>query len=663
MPVRRMGLLGLLVLSSVGLQGKPQADQPLFRAGVELLQLDVSVLDGNRQPVRGLKASDFSILENGQRRPIRVFEAVELPAARAMSAQAAWVTAAGADVATNQASKQDGRLVVILMDRSIHVGQPVVAAKKIALAVVDALGPNDLAAVVSTSGRIPQSLTADRARLITTINQADWSTDCGPDSLCDPFTVGAASEDDGRCLCGLCVLNTLTRISDAVREAPRRRKVLFFIGSGVIVQPRPTAYGSGIGCDSHVRDARQGLFDSLALSNLTVHSIDPSGLTNTGPQTRASAMGGRGELNPQAVRLQKTKAETMELLDAQGTLQVLPDRTGGRAVLNTNAPEGKVPEIFHETDAYYVIGVEPGTPGATDARRSIDVKVGRKGVQVYAQRQYAVPPLANAPTAVPVGTLLEHALGGVLPAAGRALSLLVAAAASPIGANSVVSVNVDASTFAGVPGTPVPLEVAVAAVDQTGRQVAFARQTSTITVSRATPNGPGEADVQTQLELAPGDYEIRVAVADPTRGAVASVFSQIVIPRFGAAPLSLSDITVTVQSPLAARSPAAPRQPILTTRRVFHHDDQVDAFLQVYQGTERTEAISPVSVRVRVLDAKDRAVRDQSLVFAENQFTNRRAGCHIGIDVEHLPPGEYLVSLDASLARQTAARAVRFSVQ
>ena len=50
-----------------------------------------------------------------------------------------------------------------------------------------------------------------------------------------------------------------------------------------------------------------------------------------------------------ASALQKLQAEVSELLTDQGSLQVLPDLTGGRAVFNTNAPEGKMPEIFGET--------------------------------------------------------------------------------------------------------------------------------------------------------------------------------------------------------------------------------------------------------------------------------------------------------------------------
>src|SRR6476646_12168246 len=54
---------------------------PSFKTGVQLVRIDVSVLDDKRQPVRGLQASDFTVLEDGQPRPIRSFQAVDAAAA------------------------------------------------------------------------------------------------------------------------------------------------------------------------------------------------------------------------------------------------------------------------------------------------------------------------------------------------------------------------------------------------------------------------------------------------------------------------------------------------------------------------------------------------------------------------------------------------------
>jgi hypothetical protein len=97
---------------------------------------------------------------------------------------------------------------------------------------------------------------------------------------------------------------------------------------------------------------------------VTVHSFDPSGLAGVGASTRAGAPGGKpGELRSR--RWDDLRSDITDLLTEQGSLHVLPDLTGGRAVLNTNGPEGLVPDVFAESAAYYVLAFEPGTPGAS----------------------------------------------------------------------------------------------------------------------------------------------------------------------------------------------------------------------------------------------------------------------------------------------------------
>ena len=78
--MRRVVHTALLVLISASVLAQEKVDQPSFRSGVELVQLDVAVLDEQRRPVRGLTADEFTVLENGVRRPIRTFSAVDIPA-------------------------------------------------------------------------------------------------------------------------------------------------------------------------------------------------------------------------------------------------------------------------------------------------------------------------------------------------------------------------------------------------------------------------------------------------------------------------------------------------------------------------------------------------------------------------------------------------------
>jgi hypothetical protein len=127
---------------ATGTSPTQQGARPALRGGVELIQLDVSVLDRKRQPVTGLTASDFTVFDNGLQRPIRAFTAIRLPAGRALAGVS---SAASVDVVSNEVGAQEGRLVVIVMDRTIPPGQPTIAARKIATAAVEALGPYDLA--------------------------------------------------------------------------------------------------------------------------------------------------------------------------------------------------------------------------------------------------------------------------------------------------------------------------------------------------------------------------------------------------------------------------------------------------------------------------------------------------------------------------------------
>ena len=372
---------------------------------------------------------------------------------------------------------------------------------------------------------------------------------------------------------------------------------------------------------------------------------------------RSTAGVDRPSTADRATRLGQLQTELNESISNEQNLEVLPARTGGRTIVGRNNPEEVVPSIFRESEAYCVLGIERGFGDRPDEPRSIEVKVARKGVRVYTQRKYVASQVAKS-TARPPASIAD-AFDRLVPSAQRPLALGVTVSASPENAKGLIKLNVDARAFARADGTAVPLEIAVMAVDRTGRSVATAHQTSAVTVGGpATDRATTAADVnvQSHLELDAGDYGVRVAVSDPATGTVASVFADVTVPKFHSAALSLSDIAVEV-----ATSPAT--SPVPTTRRAFRRVDQVRAVIQIYQGTQRTDPLAPVSMRVQILNAKGTAVRDQSLPFTEKAFTNRRADAVMTLPVANLPPGEYLLRLDASTDRQTSGRALRFSVE
>src|SRR5688572_28763867 len=54
-----------------------RAQQPTFRAAVDLVHFGISVVDKQGKPVTGLKAEDFQVLENGKPQTLKYFIAGE----------------------------------------------------------------------------------------------------------------------------------------------------------------------------------------------------------------------------------------------------------------------------------------------------------------------------------------------------------------------------------------------------------------------------------------------------------------------------------------------------------------------------------------------------------------------------------------------------------
>ena len=302
----RLALLSLIALLATQ---QPSGPQATFRTGVDVVQLDVSVLDKDRKPVRGLTASDFTILEDGKARPLVAFVPVDLTAPESSSAPAGWVREVAPDVITNQV-RPEGRLVVIMFDWSIRFYDQLLA-KRIAVAAVDQLGPDDLAAVVFTSAfgnsGAPQNFTADRARLLAAINQpfpvAAQNPAHGPGH--DPRNGNEVMIDDpegyesGDCHCRVCVPETIGRVADAVRDVQGRRKIVLFIGTyfriyealrGPQTRQGPE-FKPGLGgkqviypgeCSAPLKDARAKMERATALANLTIHTLDPVGVETEG---------------------------------------------------------------------------------------------------------------------------------------------------------------------------------------------------------------------------------------------------------------------------------------------------------------------------------------------------------------------------------------------
>lgn len=171
--IRCFTVIAALACAIEGAAARGQAPlPPQFRAGVEMARVDVTVLDDRtRKPIRGLTAEDFVIKIGGKIQPIAALAETE---AAAQPTGTANVRTASGDVLTNAPVR--GRLFVIVMDDANGAGNVFHRQEgpRIAHAVVDAMAPDDRAAVVfALFNRNAVGFTADRAALHRAIDTFD----------------------------------------------------------------------------------------------------------------------------------------------------------------------------------------------------------------------------------------------------------------------------------------------------------------------------------------------------------------------------------------------------------------------------------------------------------------------------------------------------------
>lgn len=665
----RIVLVGVAV--SIALAAQQSPTQPTFRTGVDVVQVDVSVLDKDRKPMRGLTTADFTILEDGKPRPIVAFVPVDLDEPERSAAPAAWVSEVSPDVVTN-AVKPEGRLVVIMFDWSIRFLDQALA-RRIAVAAVDQLGPDDLAAVIFSSGFAnagsPQNFTADRALLLAAINRPIAPVMQNPPKGMpghDPRNNNDLMIDDpegyesGDCYCRLCVAEAIARVADLVRDIRGRRKTLLFIGSyfriyenlqgpisrqGKPLPPGAPVYHPGV-CSAPLKDAREKMTRATSLANLAVHTLDPVGMETA----ENSPLGGALD----AIR------------ERQDDLKVLADITGGRTVMSTNAPEALLPAVFAESQSYYLLAFAPADRAPNGKYHKIEVKVNRPGTSVRTRSGYyagETRAAGNKPSVVTPETV--SALEGVLPRTDIPLGVTVAPFAMPGRQESVVAVVLHARQ----PVPPdhsagkEPVKLLAAAFDRNGRSV----DSETQTVSIALPsNAAGDVpyEVLSRLTLKPGRYEIRVALdASPTQRA--SVYTYVDVPNFAEQPLSLSGVVVAASSappsaPLNAFKDLLPIVP--TARREFARTGRASAFVRVYQRLK--DAPQPVTVTAQIHDTAGRVLmKDDASLDAVQFGSNHAADYRIALPIERLGPGEYLLAIDATQGKYATGRSLRFTVR
>jgi VWFA-related protein len=658
-------------------QQSPRQPPPTFQSGVDVVLLDVSVLDKQRRPVRGLTAEDFTILEDGKPRSIAAFTAIDLPGApgrtdaQPPAAKASWVRDVAADTATNDISGE-GRLVVIMLDRTIEVGFPTTAARRIAAAAIDQLAPGDLAAVVYTvNGAQPQNFTSDRARLRKALEGSPRGTELSDEAqeFNRNFNRNLPGEvvlptTSGNCYCGVCVPEAISQVALSLQDVPQRRKSLIFIGRGISVDGPIPPYIEiemlntplGQDCVHKVKDAREEMFRAAALANLTITTLDPSGLQTQAISASSTVRASAAAIERDIIRDINQKR--------QASLRVVAETTGGRAVLDSNDPAELVPAIFQESSSYYVLGFRSADRARDGRFHKIEVKVNRSGLNVRTRNGFTAP--SAIPSVVSGAPLLSGTMKDLLPNTGLRMSATAMPFASrdAPGATVLIALDIQQAKVEPAPGGPEHVEIFASAFDRRGRSPGWMRQTVEVTPSEG-GSGTLQYHAVTRLDLRPGTYEIRIAASHRDAARSGSVYTHVEVPDFSKELLSLSGVvlqggTPRLATPRAVFETITPIVPI--SRREFLRGETVTVFARVYQGGQTP--VTDVATQVRVVNTDAKAVFAGTATLAAGEFGDARStDLKLDVPLQRLAAGEYLLTLDVTSGTRVARRDVRFTVR
>ena len=348
---------------------------------VDLVQLEV-IATFHGDPVKDLTREEFEILENGKAQTITHFslqgDTVPSPAGEPRDAVP---TRAAAAVRPEQTLRATA---VIVDDIGLSDQSFLSVREALDKAAERLLGPGDLVAVFTTSGRLGalERFTADPRMLRAAIGKLRSAPNHRGSILEGGFSAGCMKEGDREDYYSRLSLAVYRRVVDLLRKLPGYRSILLFSeGMPIIGEPDAPAGRQPARCawnSSVVNDALLDLYNSFVRhadrSGVAVNTIDPRGLIATFDTAESPSDKGRA-------------GRESALLVSQSQLADIARKTGGVAVTNDNDLSGAVARIRKTEQVYYLIAYKPAQPPAEtkDASppfRRLAVRVRRPGITV-----------------------------------------------------------------------------------------------------------------------------------------------------------------------------------------------------------------------------------------------------------------------------------------
>jgi VWFA-related protein len=574
----------LLLTIAVPYAQAPPQPRPTFRAGTQLISVDVVVRDRSGSVVRGLTADDFDVSEDGRPQEIRSFvfaeisdkprgaDTVDLLASaearlaaenRGQSAPPAASPAAG--TAPSQPMTSDAlagrRLIVLLFDISSMQPEDVQRAVDSATKYVnEQMTPADLVAVATVSSVLDvlSDFSADRTKVASALAALGYKegTATPPpsaDTVATDEAIAAdeiASEDttemdmfnnDVR-------LRALKALAETLAPIEQKKSILYF-----------SAGMQRSGEDNQVE--LRSAINAAVRAHVAIYPVDTRGLQAIVPGGDASQASGRGTalFSGRGVSQQFSRMSA-----SQDTLVSLAADTGGKAFMDSNDFGDAFSRVQRDMSAYYLLGYNT-TNLAKDGRfRRIRVRLKKPiaGARVEARSGYYADRDFAHTARTDRETQLQEQLFSAVSATD--LPVLVNAAFFRVaGDRYYVPISM------AVPGSAVPLppekdrdnvqlDVLGVVQDEQGRPVGRMRQTLKLPPGSVGTLNAKQILYQSGVTLPPGRFSVKVVVRENTSGLMGSFEAPVIVPELKQAPLKVSSVVLSTQRQAATGKSDSP---------------------------------------------------------------------------------------------------------
>ena len=549
--------------------------------------------------VKGLKASDFIILENNKPQKVASFdyqnadEAVALKEKGTVAGKATIADLLNNNFAANKDELRDHRLIVMFFDLSSMQPEDIDRAVDAAKDYVNKkMQPADLVALVSldTTLKVDQDFTADKTALIHGVGRYNGSEGGGfangatgsSDGTADDASSYTADDTEYNSLNTDRELYAIRDIARSLGHVDQRKSLLYF--SGGLTR-------NGIENQASMRAAT----NEAVKANMAIYSVDSRGLEAIPPVGNASTGSLRGTAAYSGAAMQSNLSANFA---SQETLATLSADTGGKAFFDSNDFAPAFQQIQHDTEAYYILGFRSANTAKDGTFRHLTVKLNRPDLRDakldYRPGYYAQADFQHAKTEDRELQLTEQ-LRSDLPATD--VSLYLQALYFRVENNEFF---IPVSLI--VPGSQIPfikngdrdkatLDIIGQVKNAQGIIVGNARETVKLALDASQQVQRKNIQYSTGFTLAPGRYHLKFVVRENQTGAMGSFETDLQVPDLKKVPIKLSSVVLASQrTPNTDKRAVSPLirdgfEFIPNLAHVFRPDQHLYFLYEVYDPT------------------------------------------------------------------------------